>query len=101
MELPVDFEKLVRLPDGNGYPYSIKATHLMQNFAWCDLLPSDSTDDLRVELEEVPGETARHTQRRMRIVGAGGIEFEMLIVENGELRLLDVLTKTGESKPIP
>jgi len=71
MEIPNDFEKLVKMPESDGYPYSIKARHLMENFAWCDLLPSDPFDaGLRVELDEVSGVTARHTQRRMSITGS-------------------------------
>jgi hypothetical protein len=107
MPLPVDFEKLVKLPKANGYPHSIRAIDLMRNFAYCDLQggsASESESGLWAELEDIDGETSNHPQRRIVIKGGGGgggIEFELLIVENGELRLLDVLTKTGESKPIP
>jgi hypothetical protein len=72
MSLPIDFEKKVKMPDNEGYPYSIRAEDLMKNFAHCDLLPSDSGDTIRIELEDVPGETARHRQRKMRVVGTAG-----------------------------
>jgi hypothetical protein len=106
MPLPVNFEKLVKLPPSNGYPHAIRASDLMRNFAYCDLLPGselDSENGLWIELESTEGVTSNHPQRQMVVRGnvSGGIEFELLIVENGELRLLDVLTKTGESKPIP
>jgi len=83
MDIPIDFEKLIKLPDGNGYPYSIKAAHLMENFAWCDLLPSQSGDELRIELEEVSGETARHRQRRMKVVAQA---VAVIVIDNGEFK---------------
>jgi len=68
MPIPVDFEKVVKLPDANGYPYSLRSDDLMKNFAWCDLLPSDEDDSIRIELDEVPGKTQQHRQRRLRLV---------------------------------
>ena len=72
MPLPVDFEKLVKLPKANGYPHSIRAEDLMRNFAHCDLLPGSeqySENGLWVDLEDVDGETARHAQRRLVVRG--------------------------------
>jgi hypothetical protein len=75
MPLPVNFEKLVKLPDGNGYPHSIRAVDLMRNFAYCDLLPgssSESENGLWIELEDTDGETATHPQRRLVVKGESG-----------------------------
>ena len=93
MPLPVDFEKLVKLPDANGYPYSLKAEDLMRNFAWCDLLPSETSDALRIELTEEPGKTAQHTQRRLSVAGSSGTvtTVNVLVVENGVFKTGDFL----------
>jgi hypothetical protein len=70
MPIPIDFEKLVKLPDANGYPFSLRSDDLMKNFSWCDLLPSAEADSVRIELDEVAGVTAQHKQRRIRVVGS-------------------------------
>ena len=83
MPIPVDFEKRVKLPDADGYPYSLKAEDLMRNFAWCDLLPSAETDSIRVELDEQPGKTAQHKQRRLRVVGSSS-SHPWKVTDNGD-----------------
>jgi len=69
MPIPVDFEKLVKLPAANGYPYSLQSKDLMKNFSWCDLLPSSEDDLIRIEFDEVLGVTQQHNQRRIKVVG--------------------------------
>ena len=46
MGLPIDFEEKVKMPPAvggvGGYPYSISAKHLMQNFAYASpVIPAD------------------------------------------------------------
>ena len=91
MPLPIDFEKLVKLPKTNGYPYSIRAEDLMRNFAHCDLLPSDSGDAIRVELVDVVGQTAKHGQRKIRI--SGFTAKRVWICENGVPVEYEILTR--------
>jgi hypothetical protein len=72
MPLPVNFEKLVKLPPSNGYPHAIRASDLMRNFAYCDLLPGselDSENGLWIELESTEGVTSNHPQRQMVVRG--------------------------------
>jgi hypothetical protein len=88
MPIPVDFEKLIKLPAADGYPYSLRSEDLMRNFAWCDLLPSSANDTIRIELDEVPGATQQHQQRRLRVVGGGSgsdiaHEWKVRFVEDG------------------
>ncbi len=102
MPLPINFEKLVKLPPGNGYPTAIRARDLMRNFAYCDLLPGsedESENGLWIELEDTDGETAQHPQRRLVVKGEGGgvpTGFEIkrvLICENGAPVEYDILAR--------
>ena len=61
--IPVDFQQKVLLPKGqtaSDYPYSIKATDLMQNFVFATL---DIDDSL---VESISGQNG-HAQRRLKI----------------------------------
>jgi hypothetical protein len=74
LDLPVDFEKLAKLPPGNGYPYSIRAEDLMKNFQWCNILPSEPTESgFQITLEETSGVSGQHPQRRLVVVGADNL----------------------------
>jgi hypothetical protein len=84
MPIPIDFEKLTKLPDANGYPYSLRSEDLMRNFAWCDLLPSDENDSIRIELDQVPGKTQQHQQRRLRVVSGGGLDHPWKVTDLGD-----------------
>lgn len=83
MPIPVNFEEKVKLPAANGYPYSLRSDDLMKNFAWCDLLPSEETDEIRIELDEVVGVTQQHKQRRLR-VATTGIVPPWKVTDNGD-----------------
>ena len=72
LQLPVDFEKLAKLPPGNGYPHSIRSEDLMRNFCYVDILPSHKDDDIRIDFDVMPGVTGRHQQKRAVITGASG-----------------------------
>jgi hypothetical protein len=47
-DLPVDFVNLAQsaMNGGSGYPYSIRASDLMQNFHFCNLVINDQVDGI-------------------------------------------------------
>lgn len=72
MALPVNFEEMVRRPPasgGGGYPFSIKAADLMENFRWCDLQTSDTPHEsgLRIVIEQ--GGAGKSIARTIKLDG--------------------------------
>jgi hypothetical protein len=110
MPLPVNFEKLVKLPKANGYPHSIRAVDLMRNFAYCELLPGGeqySENGLWIDLEDADGETSVHPQRRLVVRGniqAGGSSFavaywvcEIIVIPGGDAGPDLLISRTTEA----
>lgn len=84
MPLPVNFEQLVKLPPADGYPTTIKASDLMRNFAYCDLVAGDG-----VSIVDIPPTTAQHPQRRISVEAPepepfepDGSDFNLIFIAN-------------------
>jgi hypothetical protein len=82
VDLPIDFEKLVREPKGktaSDYPYALKAEDLMKNFVFAGL------DADKTLIEETTGKGG-HKARKLKIpeVPSGGDPVQ-LTAEGGSL----------------
>jgi hypothetical protein len=82
LDLPIDFEKLVREPKGktaSDYPYALKAEDLMKNFVFAGL---DADETL---IEETTGKGG-HKARKLKIPEVpSGDDLVQLTAEGGEL----------------
>jgi hypothetical protein len=62
MPLPIDFEEKIKLPAqvNGGYPYSIKAEDLMDNFKYCVIeTDSSATDEVQLTIAPAADGTRR------------------------------------------
>jgi hypothetical protein len=82
LDLPIDFEKLVREPKGktaSDYPYALKAEDLMKNFVFAGL---DADETL---IEETTGKGG-HKARKLKIPEVpSGDDPVQLTAEGGSL----------------
>lgn len=85
-QLPINFEAKVKDPKriAGGYPYSIKAEHLMKNFVDAKLEVDETIHSSGLQLEEYLawGDNG-HPGRAIRLTGTGGVLHPFRISKNG------------------